>query len=79
MMFQPQRKAIGKTARFGDLFGRQRPARHRHAEILARLRRRIGGEGQLNLWLMRQRAGRAGQHLFELFKGGLVSHVCGRL
>jgi hypothetical protein len=79
MMFKAKRETVGKTARFGNLFGRQRPARHRHAKILPRLCRRVGGEGQFDLWIVRNGARGAGQHLFELFEGGIVCHVRLRL
>ena len=74
MMLQPQRKAVGKATRLGDLIGRKQTARHGYLEILARLAWRIGGEGQFYLRLMRERTGSAGQHLLKLFQRGFVGH-----
>ena len=74
MMAQAQRKPVGKAARFGDLFRRQRATGHWHLDILANLRRGIGGEGQLDLGLMRNRTRGAGEDRLEGFEGSLVGH-----
>jgi hypothetical protein len=77
VMPQPQRHAIGKPARLGDLIGRQRAARHRHAEIFPCLRRRICGKGKFDLGLMRQGPRRAGEHGLEGFQRRLRCHAAG--
>ena len=60
--------------RLGHLLGRQRARGHRHLDMLARLARRVGGEGQLDLGLMRNRARRAAQHGLETIERGLSRH-----
>ena len=69
-----ERHRVGKAARFGDLIGRQRTARHRHAEILARLAWRVRSEGKLDLRLVRKRARCTRQDGLEAVKGGLIGH-----
>ena len=74
MMAQAQCKAIGKAARFGDLFRGQRATRHWHLYVLANLRRGIGGKGQLDLGFMRNRTRGAGEDRLEGFERSLVGH-----
>ena len=74
MMPQAQGKSIGKAAGFGHLRRGQRATWHRHFQVLARLRRRVGGIGQLDLGLMRNSAGGAGQHSAKGFERSLFGH-----
>ncbi|MCY1169619.1 hypothetical protein D9M73_96640 [compost metagenome] len=71
---QPQRETVGEAPRLGHLLFRQRARGHWHLDVLPRLARRIGGESELDLGLMRNRARCAAQHGLETIEGGLSRH-----
>ena len=73
-MLQPQREAIGKPPRLRHLVGRQAAPRHRHLDMLARLRRRVGGIGKLDLGLARQDARGTAKHGLEAIERGFAGH-----
>ena len=72
VQLQPQRKGVGEPARLGHLFGGQRTAGHRHADMLARGGRRVGGEGELDLRLLRDGTRRAAEDRLEPVERGFV-------
>ena len=72
VQLQPQREGVGEPARLRHLIGRQRTRGHRHADMLARCGGRIGGEGELDLRLLRDGARRAAKDRLEPVKRGFV-------
>ena len=74
MVPKAQREPVRETPRFGDLIGGQRARGHRHLDMLARLRRRVGGESELDLRLVGDRTRCAAEHRLEPIEWGFVRH-----
>ena len=74
VMPQPHRQRIGGAARLHDLVTGHAPADLRQPHRVARHARGIGGEGHVQLGLVRERARRLGQGLLEGI-GGVVGFV----
>ena len=71
---QAQSHGIGRPARFCHLFGRKVAARHRHAEMPARLGRSICGPRNVDFLFARHGTRRACQNQTESIERCIVSH-----
>lgn len=69
-----EREAVGQPACLRHLVRRQRAGGHRHLDMLAGGDRRVGGEAQLHLRFLGNRARRAAQDVAKPVEWGFLCH-----